>query len=161
MIVDVVADRHAKQIEEFAMEDFERTLHREVKADGGTALAKRMGVNETTLLDCANPNRASHKMNIQMFGMVLTHLCEESRQMVLASLLAEFGYSLVSREAHAVRELAASMANFGKEAAELTVSVHEALEDNHVNQIEKAAICREIHHVRRELDAMEASVKAA
>ncbi|MBD1589753.1 Rha family transcriptional regulator [Pseudomonas sp. C2L12B] len=143
------------------MEDFERTLHREVKAGGGTALAKRMGVNETTLLDCANPNRASHKMNIQMFGMVLTHLSEESRQIVLASLLAEFGYALISRNSPAARELSASMANFGKEAAELTVSVHEALEDNHVNQIERAAICREIHHVRRELDAMEASVKVA
>ncbi|TWC11417.1 hypothetical protein FBY06_1446 [Pseudomonas sp. SJZ085] len=52
------------------MEEFERTLHREVKAGGGTALAKRMGVNETRLLDCANPNREAHRMNLEMFGQI-------------------------------------------------------------------------------------------
>lgn len=143
------------------MEHFERTLHREVKRDGGTALAKRMGVNETTLLDCANPNRASHKMNLQMFGMVLTHLSEESRSIVLAALLDEFGYSLVKKEVDGVRALPAALAFVGKEFADLTLAVHDALEDGHVSQIEKAAICKEISHVRREIDAIEASVKIA
>lgn len=143
------------------MEHFERTLHREVKADGGTALAKRMGVNETTLLDCANPNRANHKMNIQMFGMVLTHLSEESQAIVLSALLDEFGYSLVKQEVAEVKALPAALAFVGKEFADLTLAVHSALEDGHVTQIEKAAICKEIAHVRREIDAIEASVKAA
>ena len=143
------------------MEHFERTLHREVKADGGTALAKRMGVNETRLLDCANPNREAHRMNLEMFGQVLTHLSGESRAIVLSALLEEFGYSLVAKDVKEVKALPAALALVGKEFADLTVAVHNALGDGHVSQIEKGAICKEIAHVRREIDAIEASVKAA
>jgi hypothetical protein len=143
------------------MEHFERTLHREVKADGGTALAKRMGVNETRLLDCANPNREGHRMNLEMFGQVLTHLSDESRAIVLAALLDEFGYSLIAKEVREVKTLPAALAVVGKEFADLTLAVHNALEDGRVTQIERAAICKEITHVRREIDAIEASVKVA
>jgi hypothetical protein len=143
------------------MEHFERTLHREVKADGGSALAKRMGVNETRLLDCANPNREAHRMNLEMFGQVLTHLSEESRAIVLASLLDEFGYSLVKQEVAEVKALPAALAFVGKEFADLTLAVHNALEDGHVTQIEKASISKEIAHIRREIDSIEASVRAA
>lgn len=143
------------------MEHFERTLHREVKSDGGTALAKRMGVNETRLLDCANPNREAHRMNLEMFGQVLTHLSVESRAIVLNALLDEFGYSLVAKEVTEVRTLPAALALVGKEFADLTVAVHNALVDGRVTQIEKAGICKEIAHVRREVDAIEAAVKVA
>ena len=143
------------------MEEFERTLHREVKADGGTALAKRMGVNETTLLDCANPNRANHKMNIQMFGMVLTHLSAAGRASVLGALTNEFGFDLVAREAPQPLELTKSMIGVGKEFADLTIAVHVALEDGRVCQFDKTSIRREISHIRESLDVMDASVKVA
>jgi hypothetical protein len=143
------------------MEEFERTLHREVKAGGGTALAKRIGVNETRLLDCANPNREAHRMNLEMFGQVLTHLSDEGRRAVLAALAKEFGYDIVAKERPVPKALTASMINVGKEVADLTIAVHEALEDNHVSQFEKSAIGREIGHVRESLDVMEASVHAA
>ncbi|WP_338103733.1 phage regulatory CII family protein [Pseudomonas typographi] len=161
MFAEVVAPRYAKQIEEFAMEDFERTLHREVKAGGGTALAKRMGVNETRLLDCANPNREAHRMNLEMFGQVLTHLSEDGRRSVLAALANEFGYDVVAKAAPRPQALTASLINVGKEVAELTIAVHNALADNHVCVFEKQQIAVEIDHVRQSLDVMASSVKAA
>ncbi|MBD1554681.1 Rha family transcriptional regulator [Pseudomonas sp. C2L12B] len=143
------------------MEDFERTLHREVKAGGGTALAKRMGVNETRLLDCANPNREAHRMNLEMFGQVLTHLSEDGRRSVLAALANEFGYDVVAKAAPRPQALTASLINVGKEVAELTIAVHNALADNHVCVFEKQQIAVEIDHVRQSLDVMASSVKAA
>lgn len=143
------------------MEEFERTLHREVKAGGGTALAKRMGVNETRLLDCANPNREAHRMNLEMFGQVLAHLSDDGRKNVLSALAAEFGYDVVSKVMPAPQALTYSLINVGKEVADLTIAVHEALGDNHVNQFEKAQIRVEIDHVRKSLDVMDSSVRAA
>jgi hypothetical protein len=100
-------------------------------------------------------------MNLEMFGQVLTHLSEESRAIVLAALLDEFGYSLIAKEVRDVKTLPAALAVVGKEFADLTLAVHNALEDGRVTQIERAAICKEITHVRREIDAIEASVKVA
>lgn len=143
------------------MEDFERTLHREVKVGGGTALAKRIGVNETRLLDCANPNREAHRMNLEMFGQVLTHLSDAGRRSVLAALANEFGFDIVPRVTPPPQALTASLINVGKEVADLTIAVHQALGDNHVSTFEKSQIRVEIDHVRKSLDVMDASVRAA
>jgi hypothetical protein len=143
------------------MENFERTLHREVKAGGGTALAKRIGVNETRLLDCANPNREAHRMNLEMFGQVLTHLSDAGRRSVLAALANEFGFDIVPRVTPPPQALTASLINVGKEVADLTIAVHQALGDNHVSTFEKSQIRVEIDHVRKSLDVMDASVRAA
>lgn len=143
------------------MEEFERALHRAVKAEGGTALAKRMGVNETRLLDCANPNRDSHRMSVEMFGQILTHLPEEARELVLNALAGEFGLAVVKKEQPKPVGLTASLLTVAKEVSDLTIAVHTALQDGHVSQIEKAVIRKELAHVRSSLDEMEASVSAA
>lgn len=143
------------------MEEFERALHRAVKAEGGTALAKRMGVNETRLLDCANPNRDSHRMSVEMFGQILTHLPEEARELVLNALAGEFGLAAVKKEQPKPVGLTASLLTVAKEVSDLTIAVHTALQDGHVSQIEKAVIRKELAHVRSSLDEMEASVSAA
>lgn len=143
------------------MEEFERALHRAVKAEGGTGLAKRMGVNETRLLDCANPNRESHRMSIEMFGQILTHLPEEAREMVLNALAGEYGLAVVKKDQPAPVGLTSSLLRVGKEVSDLTIAVHTALQDGHVSQMEKAVIRKELSHVRSSLDEMEASVSAA
>lgn len=143
------------------MEEFERALHRAVKAEGGTALAKRMGVNETRLLDCANPNRDSHRMSVEMFGQILTHLPEEARELVLNALAGEFCLAVVKKEQPKPVGLTASLLTVAKEVSDLTIAVHTALQDGHVTQIEKAVIRKELSHVRSSLDEMEASVSAA
>lgn len=143
------------------MEEFERTLHQEVKAGGGTALAKRMGVNETRLLDCANPNRESHRMNLEMFGQVLTHLPEDSRRRVLSALLSEFGYGLTARAVAAPETPMKALMDLVTESADVTRAVHDAVADGRITSQEKFAIRREISEVRHSLDALEDSVRAA
>lgn len=143
------------------MEVFEKALHDEVIAKGGTELAKSMGVNRTRLLDCANPNREDHRMNLQMFGQVLAHLDHDARKRVLDALVGEFGFALVSKEEAQAQSLTGALVGASKEFAELTLEIHKSLEDNHVNQVEKAAIRRAIGEVRDSLDVIEQSVKAA
>ncbi|MNL79259.1 hypothetical protein D3C87_2058240 [compost metagenome] len=79
----------------------------------------------------------------------------------LMALANEFGFDLVSREAPKPQALTSSLINVGKEVADLTIAVHEALDDNHVSSFEKALIRQEIDHVRKSLDVMDVSVKAA
>lgn len=143
------------------MEAFERALHDEVIAEGGTELARRMGVNRTRLLDCANPNREEHRMNLQMFGQILAHISQDGRQRVLAALVGEFGFSLQDKESVEAESLPRALIHVSKEVADLTISVHDALADNHVSQLEKAAIRRAITEVRESLSVMEESVKVA
>jgi len=143
------------------MEDFEWTLHRAVKAENGTALAKRMGVNESRLLDCANPNRENHRMSLELFGQVLTHLPEEARRLVLGALLNEFGYALVEKQAVLAKDLTTALLHMSAEVADVTRSVTDALEDGHVSQHEKQLIKRELVGARDSLATLEAAIKAA
>lgn len=143
------------------MEEFERTLHREVKAGGGTALAKRMGVNETTLLDCANPNRASHKMNIQMFGMVLTHLAADGRMSVLGALADQFECDVIPRKRPEPRPLLVALASVSAECGDAARFIVDALADNHISQHEKAQGDRTIQEAIDALLSLRESLKAA
>ncbi len=140
------------------MEDFEWTLHREVKGEGGTALAKRMGVNETRLLDCANPNRENHRMSLELFGQVLTHLPDDSRRRVLRALLAQFNYDLVVRPEAAQANPLQALLDLVAESADVTRSMHDALADGRITSSEKFTIRREIGEVRHALDVLEQSV---
>lgn len=143
------------------MEHFERTLHREVKADGGTALAKRMGVNETRLLDCANPNREAHRMNLEMFGQVLTHLSEEGRYRVLAALADEFECDVVSRKRPEAKPLLSALASFAAESGDVNRLIFDAAADGHLSQHEKAQGDKAIQEAIDSLLVARESLKAA
>lgn len=143
------------------MENFERAIHNEVIAHGGTELAKSMGVNRTRLLDCANPNREEHRMNLQMFGQILAHVPEDGRRRILGALLEEFGYGLVEKVAPKATALQAAVLHMHDEIADVTKSVIDALADGHVSQIEKQQIKRAIGEASAALDVLHESVKAA
>lgn len=143
------------------MENFERALHDEVIAEGGTELARRIGVNRTRLLDCANPNREAHKMNLELFGQTLTHMSEESRRRVLAALLSEFGYGLVSKAAAVPETPMKALMELVTESADVTRAVHDAVTDGRITSQEKFTIRREISEVRSSLDALEEAVRVA
>lgn len=140
------------------MEDFEWTLHREVKGEGGTALAKRMGVNETRLLDCVNPNRENHRTSLELYGQILTHLSEDARRRVLRAQLAEYGYDLVVRPESTQANPLQALLNLVAESADVTRSMHDALSDGRITSSEKFTIRREIGEVRHALDVLEQSV---
>lgn len=140
------------------MEDFLRACQSAVLDNEAKALAGKMGVPHVSLLQRANPDNDAHHLTVEHLFGILLHTGD---MRPLRSLAEEFGFSLVSRATPEPQALTSSLINVGKEIADLTIAVHQALDDSHVNQLEKAQIRVEIEHVRNSLDVMDSSVKAA
>lgn len=140
------------------MDKFLRACHDAVKDNDAKTLSAKMGVPHVSLLQRANPDNDAHHLTIEHLFGILLHT-EDMRP--LKALADSFGFDLVAKDAPVPKALTAAMISVGKEVAELTIAVHVALEDNHVSQIEKAQISKEIDHVRMSLDEMASSVKAA
>lgn len=144
------------------MEQFLQTLHTEVKEQGAKGMyAKCAFKTEVSLLQHTNPFSESHNLNLPKFLLILQNLDQERLYRVLDALVGEFGFELDAKEKVGACSLTTAMMRVSKETADLTLAVHQALEDNHVNQLEKAQIRREIQHVRLSLDGMEESVRVA
>ncbi|TDV54448.1 hypothetical protein EC919_104184 [Pseudomonas graminis] len=140
------------------MEDFLRACHTTVKESGAEELAGKMCLAHVSLLQRSNPDNAAHHLTIEHLFGILLHSQDMRPLMALAE---SFGFELIAKTAPNPQALTSSMISVGKEVADLTIAVHQALEDNHVSQFEKSQIKVEINHVRQSLDVMEASVKAA
>ncbi|HEX8595389.1 MAG TPA: phage regulatory CII family protein [Pseudomonas sp.] len=140
------------------MDNFLRACQSAVLENEAKALAAKMGVAHVSLLQRANPDNDAHRLTIEHLFGILLHTGDMRPLMVLAE---EFGFQLVSKTAAQPQALTSSLINVGKEVADLTIAVHEALGDNHISQFEKAQIRVEIEHVRQSLDVMDSSVKAA
>ncbi|NNB54204.1 phage regulatory CII family protein [Pseudomonas fragi] len=140
------------------MEDFLRACQNAVLDNEAKTLAAKMGVAHVSLLQRANPDNDAHHLTVEHLFGILLHTGDMRPLMALAD---EFGFYLVQKTPPKAQALASSLADVGKEVAELTIAVHAALEDNHVSSIERALIRKEISHVRVGLDVMEASVRAA
>ncbi|AOA04585.1 phage regulatory CII family protein [Pseudomonas sp. TMW 2.1634] len=140
------------------MEDFLRACQNAVLDNEAKTLAAKMGVAHVSLLQRANPDNDAHHLTVEHLFGILLHTGDMRPLMALAD---EFGFDLVQKTPPKAQALATSLADVGKEVAELTIAVHAALEDNHVSSIERALIRKEISHVRVGLDVMEASVRAA
>lgn len=140
------------------MEFFLRACQSAVLDNEAKSLAAKMGVPHVGLLQRANPDNDAHHLTVEHLFGILLHT-DDMRP--LRALAEEFGFELVSKVVPAPQALTSSLINVGKEVADLTIAVHEALGDNHINQFEKAQIRVEIDHVRKSLDVMDSSVKAA
>ena len=140
------------------MEDFLRACQNSVLDNEAKTLAASMGVAHVSLLQRANPDNDAHHLTVEHLYGILLHTGD---MRPLRALASEFGFDLVRKTAPEARGLTSSLAEVGKEVAELTIAVHAALEDSRVNSFEKSRIRQEIHHVRASLDVMDASVKAA
>lgn len=153
-----VATRHGNKFEGLRMEDFLRACHTTVKESGAEELAGKMCMAHVSLLQRSNPDNAAHHLTIEHLFGILLHT-EDMRP--LKALADQFGFELVPKIAPAPKELTASLVHVGKEVADLTIAVHEALDDQHVSVSEKTDILNEIGHVRESLHLLESSVKAA
>lgn len=140
------------------MEDFLRACQNAVLDNEAKTLAAKMALGHVSLLQRANPDNDAHHLTVEHLFGILLHTGDMRPLIALAD---EFGFDLVQKVPPKAQALASSLANVGKEVAELTIAVHTALEDNLVSSIERALIRKEISHVRAGLDVMEASVKAA
>lgn len=140
------------------MEDFLRACQSAVLDNEAKALAAKMGVPHVGLLQRANPDNDAHHLTVEHLYGILLHTGDTRPLLALAN---EFGFDLVAKSAPEPQALTKSLINVGKEVADLTIAVHEALDDDHVSTFEKTMIRQEINHVRQSLDVMDASVKAA
>jgi hypothetical protein len=140
------------------MEDFLRACQSAVLDNEAKALAAKMGVPHVGLLQRANPDNDAHHLTVEHLFGILLHTGDMRPLLALAN---EFGFDLVAKSAPEPQALTKSLINVGKEVADLTIAVHEALDDDHVSTLEKTMIRQEINHVRQSLDVMDASVKAA
>ena len=140
------------------MEDFLRACQSAVLDNEAKALAAKMGVPHVGLLQRANPDNDAHHLTVEHLFGILLHTGDMRPLLALAN---EFGFDLVSKSPPEPQALTKSLINVGKEVADLTIAVHEALGDDHVSTFEKSLIRQEINHVRQSLDVMDASVKAA
>jgi len=140
------------------MENFLRACQAAVLDNEAKTLAAKMGVPHVSLLQRANPDNDAHRLTVEHLFGILLHTGD---MRPLAALANEFGFDLVAKVAPKPQALTTSLISVGKEFADLTIAVHQALEDNHVSSFEKGLIRQEIHHVRQSLDVMDASVKAA
>jgi hypothetical protein len=158
MIALLALRHHGNRNEVLRMEDFLRACQSAVLDHEAKALAAKMGVPHVGLLQRANPDNDAHHLTVEhLFGTLL----HTSDMRPLLALANEFGFDLVSKSAPEPQALTKSLINVGKEVADLTIAVHDALDDNHVSSFEKSLIRQEINHVRQSLDVMDASVKAA
>jgi Phage regulatory protein CII (CP76). len=140
------------------MEDFLRACQSAVLDNEAKALAAKMGVPHVGLLQRANPDNDAHHLTVEHLFGILLHTGDMRPLLALAN---EFGFDLVAKSAPKPQALTKSLINVGKEVADLTIAVHQALDDDRVNNFEKTLIRQEINHVRQSLDVMDASVKAA
>lgn len=140
------------------MEDFLRACQSAVLDNEAKTLAAKMGVPHVGLLQRANPDNEAHRLTVEHLFGILLHTGD---MRPLAALASDFGFELVAKAAPEPQALTKSLINVGKEVADLTIAVHQALDDNHVSAFEKNLIRQEINHVRQSLDVMDASVKAA
>jgi hypothetical protein len=158
MIARALAGRHGNKLEVLRMEDFLRACQSTVLDNEAKTLAAKMGVPHVGLLQRANPDNDAHHLTVEHLFGILLHTGD---MRALAALASEFGFDLVAKAAPEPQALTKSLINVGKEVADLTIAVHQALDDNHVSSFEKNLIRQEISHVRQSLDVMDASVKAA
>lgn len=143
------------------MERFERAIHDEVIAEGGTELARRMGANRTRLLDCANPNREAHRMNIEMFYQVLTHLPADGRRRVLSALVEDFDFQLVEKDQPHGVAINDALLRLHADLGDVARLAVDAQADGRVTSVEKAQLLREAEEVVQSLEVFKESVRKA
>lgn len=140
------------------MEEVHRAIHEALLDAGPKQVAHLMGTSHTNLLNRANPNDDTHRLNVEQFLQILVH-SQDMRP--LAALASAFGFDLVAKEQAEATSLSAAVLHMHAEVADVTKAVTAALADGRVSQTEKGLIRREIAGVRESLDVLDESVKVA
>lgn len=140
------------------MDEFLKAIHDAVIDSGAKDLARKMGCSHVALLQRANPQNPDHRLNVEQLFQILVH---SGDMRPLAALAAEFGFELASKDRPPAKAMIGALMDMAAEAGDVTRAVHDAIEDGHVSQLEKAAIRKEIAEVRKSLEVLEQSVRVA
>lgn len=140
------------------MEEFYRALHDTVLDAGPKTLAHLMGIGHTTLLNAVNPNDDSHRLKLAQFLQVLVHSSDVRTLRVLAG---EMGFDLVAKQPVQQQSLTGALVTMSAEVGDVTRTIADALADEHITSIERAAGVREIDQAIESLHSLKAAFKAA
>lgn len=140
------------------MEEIHRAIHEALLDAGPKQVAHLMGTSHTNLLNRANPNDDTHRLNVEQFLQILVHTND---MRPLQAMAHAFGFDLVAKESVRPQQLAQALLHMAKEIADVTQAVAVALDDGRVSQTEKQQIKRELAGARESLDVLEQSVKVA
>lgn len=140
------------------MEEVHKAIHEALLDAGPKQIAHKMGTGHTALLNRANPNDDTHRLNVDQFLQILVHTND---MRPLTALAAAFGFDLVAKEEVKAKNLTSAQLHMSAEVADVTRAVTDALDDGHVSQTEKQLIRREITQARDSLVVLEVSVGVA
>lgn len=140
------------------MEEIHRAIHDALLDACPKQVARLMGTSHTSLLNRANPNDDTHRLNVEQFLQILVHT-QDMRP--LHALAEQFGFELVAKEQPKAKQLTAALLHMGAEVADVTRITTDALADGHLNQIERASIVREVDGAIEALQVLRQSAKVA
>lgn len=136
-----------------------RAIHDVVERHGSANVAEGADfASRTLLLQKANPDYDSHRMNVQELHRIMKFTNDFQP---LKAWAEAFGFELVSKEQPEAVDVHQALSKVMLEIAEVTVETHTAMADGRVDQIERARILREITQAQAALDQLKASVKVA
>ncbi|MCQ9423456.1 hypothetical protein NRB16_07970 [Pseudomonas sp. LJDD11] len=141
------------------MQKLMQAIYDVVERHGSAAVCEGASFSSRTLLlQKANPDYDSHKMNVQELDRIMSFTQDLGP---LHAWADKYGHDLVPRERPAPVALLAGLAQLAREFAELTVEVHTAADDGHVCRLDRKRIELEIEHVRDALNVLKQSVRSA
>ena len=140
------------------MEEIHRAIHDALLEAGPKQVAHLMGTSHTNLLNRANPNDDTHRLNVEQFLQILVH----TRDMrPLKALANAFGFDLVAKERPRATDLSSALLSLHADLADVTRLAFDAQADGHVCAKEKAALLREAEEVVASMEVFKQSVKVA
>lgn len=140
------------------MEEVHKAIHEALLDAGPKQIAHKMGTGHTALLNRANPNDDTHRLNFDQFLQILVHTND---MRPLTALAAAFGFDLVSREEVAARPVQSSLNEVVAEFGDVARTVHDAMEDNHLSSIERRQIVKQAQELIDAAQGLIASAKQA
>ena len=136
-----------------------RAIHDVVERHGSANVAEGADfASRTLLLQKANPDYDSHRMNVQELHRIMKFTNDFQP---LKAWAEAFGFELVAKEQPEAVDVHQALSNVMLEIAEVTVETHTAMADGRVDQMERARILREIAQAQAALDQLKASVRVA
>jgi hypothetical protein len=140
------------------MEEVHKAIHEALLDAGPKQIAHQMGTGHTALLNRANPNDDTHRLNVDQFLQILVHTND---MRPLAALADAFGFELVAKEKSAPKALVTALVDLAAEFGDVTRSVHDAMVDGHLTSFERAAIRKQITELVDAARVIDESVKVA
>lgn len=141
------------------MQNLMKAIYDVVEEHGSAAITEGASfTSRTLLLQKANPDYDSHKMNVPELHRIMKFTGDIRPLHAWADC---FGFDLVARERPAAKPLMIALGHLTAECGDVGRLIFDAAEDNHISQHEKAQGEKAILEAIEALQVLRESLKAA